>query len=113
MQITIKQVELETALKNYIRKMGITVPVSDIKFTASRSEDQIITHIELGEAEEAPPEQETPTLEVVKDADPRKDAAIDKVTEAAAEALEAEEEKVPDDEEEGTALPEGKSIFGS
>ena len=48
MQITIKQEELEAALRVHLKAMGITGAVQEVTFTQSRSEGQLITHIEVG-----------------------------------------------------------------
>ena len=48
MQITIKQEELKEALRVHLRAMGITGAIQEVTFTQSRSEGQLITHIEVG-----------------------------------------------------------------
>ena len=48
MQITIKQEELEAALRVHLKAMGITGAIQEVTFTQSRSEGQLITHIEVG-----------------------------------------------------------------
>ena len=48
MQITIKQEELEAALRVHLKAMGITGSVQAVAFTQSRSEGQLITHIQVG-----------------------------------------------------------------
>ena len=48
MQISIKQDELEVAVRDYIMKCGITRAVGDISFTATRSgADGIVTSVEV------------------------------------------------------------------
>jgi hypothetical protein len=48
MQITLKQPELETAVRQYIQSMGISFPVGTVSFTPTRGNDGIVTEIELG-----------------------------------------------------------------
>ena len=48
MQITLKQPELEEAVRDYIAKSGIVRPVGAISFTATRSGDAgILTEVEV------------------------------------------------------------------
>lgn len=54
MQITLKQDELEVAVRDYVVKMGITRPVGNISFTSTRGADGgIVTDIDLDEPKEA------------------------------------------------------------
>jgi len=48
MQITIKQAEIEEALRHHLSRMGITGEIQEVSFTQSRSEGQLITNIEVG-----------------------------------------------------------------
>ena len=48
MQITIKQEELQVALRAHLKAMGITGAIQKVTFTQSRSEGQLITQIEVG-----------------------------------------------------------------
>lgn len=43
MQIQLKQLELETAVRDYVLKMGITSPVGEIAFRPARSQGNTIT----------------------------------------------------------------------
>lgn len=47
MQITLKQPELETAVRQYIQSMGISFPAGAVSFTPTRGNDGIVTEIEL------------------------------------------------------------------
>ena len=48
MQITIKQAEVEEALRHHLSRMGITGEIQEVSSTQSRSEGQLITNIEVG-----------------------------------------------------------------
>lgn len=48
MQITIKQAEVEVALRHHLTRMGITGEIQEVSFTQSRSEGQLITNIKVG-----------------------------------------------------------------
>ena len=53
MQIQIKQDELETAIKNYLKLQGLERPVVSVVFTQARSQGgRITTDIQLGEVSE-------------------------------------------------------------
>ena len=53
MQIQIKQDELETAIKNYLKLQGLERPVVSVVFTQARSQGgRITTDIVLGEVSE-------------------------------------------------------------
>ena len=50
MQIQLSQSELEAAVRDYVRKSGITRPVGDINFTATRGDNPgIQTTIDISE----------------------------------------------------------------
>lgn len=56
MQIQLTEDELEVAVRDYIKKMGISRPVGDIKFTATRGENAgISTTVEVEEELPAKP----------------------------------------------------------
>jgi hypothetical protein len=104
MQITLKQDELELAVRSYIRTMGMNFEVSSVKFTPTRGSDGIVTEVEIGAAP-----VETTTNTILK--------AVDSVVERVAEAVEDVVETVtgntnetPDKAEE-EEVPTGKSLF--
>lgn len=47
MQIHLKEADLKTAVKDFIAKMGVTRPVGNIDFTATRGADGVLTTVEL------------------------------------------------------------------
>jgi hypothetical protein len=109
MQITLKQDELETAVRSYIASMGLNFHVSDVSFTSSRGGNgvagTITTEVEVGAATDAP----APTNPILK--------AVDSVVEKVAEVVEDVVETVtgntnetPDKAEE-EEVPTGKSLF--
>lgn len=52
MQITMKESELEVAVRDFIKKMGIDQPIGSISFIAKRGEGEgITTTVEVGERE--------------------------------------------------------------
>ena len=55
MQIQLIEGELEVAVRDYIKKMGISRPVGNINFTATRGENAgILTSVEVEEEEATP-----------------------------------------------------------
>ena len=47
MQIHLKEADLKTAVKDFIKKMGVSRPVDEIDFTATRGADGVLTTVEL------------------------------------------------------------------
>lgn len=112
MQMTIPQDELETAIRNYVSGIGLTLEVTAINFTAARSQGgKIITEIELGaigsNQTETPQEKQlaavAPTPAVAKAQPKKAEAAPAPKAVAAAEAVESSD---TDD-----TTPPGKSLF--
>lgn len=52
MLITLNQDELETAVRDYVQKMGVSASISKVDFTAGRGPQGITTEIELSLAPE-------------------------------------------------------------
>jgi hypothetical protein len=50
MQITLKQAELELAVRDYIQTVGISGNIGEVNFTPTRGTEGIVTSIEVGEA---------------------------------------------------------------
>ena len=104
MQIQLVEDELEVAVRDYIKKMGISRPVGNINFTATRGENAgILTTVEVEESE-APvvadtvakraPAAKAPAAKKVSDISPAisdKDAPVKSTTVETAEALENKE----------------------
>ena len=111
MKITINQDELEVAVRDYVAKMGLTLPVGNIDFTAARSQgNQIVTEIELSEREV--PVDSTPVLRKPELAAVVPETKAAKPTSTKAEA--PKEEPVVEKEEavsEEAATPTGTSLF--
>lgn len=122
MQITIKQEELELALREYIAKLGIGRPIHSINFTATRGQgnNKILTEVELNDitasdiaAPVAPPgpiARPEPSRPRAVEA-PVKDVPFPAEPPAKAEAAEGAAEPEDDNEEEAET-PAGKSLFG-
>lgn len=113
MQITIKQDELEVAVRDYVKKLGLNLPVGEIDFTAARSQGgQIVTEITLAPMEQAPAPEVTGKIHEAK-ADLRTVKSGKSEPEPAAEEVAASETKdLEEEEEDPVDLPEGQSIFG-
>ena len=94
MQITLKQAELESAVRDYITKIGIARPVGEVNFTPTRGNEGIVTSVEVGEASNV-------TLAVNTPAPVAEEAQPEVAQEAATEAAEEEDE-----------MPEGTRLFG-
>lgn len=47
MQIHLKEADLKMAVKDFIKKMGVSRPVNEIDFTATRGADGVLTTVEL------------------------------------------------------------------
>jgi hypothetical protein len=105
MQITLKQAELETAVRSYITSMGLNFEVSAVTFTATRGGNgvpgTITTEVEVGAATDAPA-QTNPILKAV-------DTVVEKVAEVV-EAVTGNDDETPDEAEE-EEVPTGKSLF--
>jgi len=53
MQITLKQADLETAVRDFVAKMGISAELGDVNFTATRGSEGIVTDVSVGEVRSA------------------------------------------------------------
>lgn len=109
MEITIKEAETIAALTAHIRLMGITGEINSMSFTKSKSEQQLITTVDVGVA--------TPNIAVSKSTDMptpiSKPVEVVKVAEADAEIAQEEPTEVSmDTEEEETSEATGRSLFG-
>ena len=103
MQITLKQDELEVAVRSYIGSMGLNFEVSAVSFTATRGGNGvpggIVTEVEVG----APALATTnPILKAV-------DTVVDKVTEVV-ESVTGNDD-APETADEEAEVPTGKSLF--
>lgn len=47
MQIQLKQSEIETAIRSYIRAIGLSMPVGEISFTAARGPSGMTAEVEI------------------------------------------------------------------
>lgn len=112
MQIRLTQGDLELAVADYIVKMGITRPIGEINFAATRGEAGIITEVELYDTPSAAPTgpvARTPT------AAPEQEKSEAKPAQETTEAAPAE---VVAAQANGKAAPEAstgvkaKSLFG-
>jgi hypothetical protein len=103
MQITLKQAELETAVRSYIASMGLNFEVSAVTFTATRGGNgvpgTITTEVEVGAA---PPVEANPILKAV-------DTVIEKVAEVVETVTGNDDEPAAGEEED--EVPTGKSLF--
>jgi hypothetical protein len=103
MQITLKQDELETAVRSYIASMGLNFEVSAVSFTATRGGNGvpggIVTEVEVG----AP--AATAANTILK--------AVDTVVEKVAEVVETVtgNDDAPAAGEGEEEVPAGKSLF--
>jgi hypothetical protein len=104
MQITLKQDELETAVRSYINTMGMNFEVSTVKFTPTRGSDGIVTEIEIGASASVASAVVTAIDSVVEKV---KDVAAD-----VADAVTGEADDVSETDDEEGEVPAGKSLFG-
>ena len=95
MQITLKQAELEVAVRDYIRTMGIASQIGEVAFSATRGAEGITTTVEVGIT---PPANSAPAAKLV---------ACEYAVAAAPASNEGAENPLLDD-----ATPPGKSLFG-
>ena len=116
MQISLKQEELELALKDYVLKMGLTAPIEHIVFTAARSQGgRIITEINLGGIDASIPNTHqsvnVPASGAVSDS--QSPTILKEATPVAKEEVSIGDliSKVVEKEEAKT--PVGKPLFGS
>ena len=107
MQIQLKEEELKVAVQGYIMSMGITGPVGEVNFSATRGPGGIVTEVEIGQA---PAAVVTPTVPVALLTDPPQSPAkaAEKSVPVAQKA-----DKVVDEKEDGSPLPAStKKLFG-
>ena len=112
MQMTIPQDELETAIRNYVSGIGLTLEVTAINFTAARSQGgKIITEIELGaiSSNQTETPQEKPLAAVVPASAVAKAQGKKAETAPAPKAVVAAEAVESSDTDDTT--PPGKSLF--
>lgn len=101
MQITIKQAEVEEALRHHLTRMGITGEIQEVSFTQSRSEGQLITSIEIGVL------NETGAKQVEKEPVQRPAEVVAAITPVFSEEQSSTEESGSGEK----ATPSGQSIF--
>lgn len=131
MQIQLKQTEIETAIRNYIAAIGLTMPVGEISFTAARNPSGMTAEVEIlesgstrtvygGEDEYTPDVQTKPAAKKVTLAGKPTPAKAVVTPKAKPEAKEEEQETVLDEVEpdsvedtpvKATASGEKKSLF--
>lgn len=86
MQILLKQSDIETAIKEHIHRMGVTMPINEINFTAGRGAGGLTAEIDVGEVTDQPK-----TVNTVREAAPEKTVKAAEPVKAATQVAPAPE----------------------
>lgn len=112
MQLTLKQTELEIAVKDYIHKMGITRTVGAVTFSTTRGpEGGVTTEVEISDATVV--DITVPVPRANKGANKLVPTAAEPAADLAPFAPIAPAEQTANDRAAAPVLGDGKSLFGN